>query len=178
VALELAAPGPEDRLLDVGTGTGAVLRALAQLPSRPRRAHGVDPSAGMLARVGPLPDGWDVLQADAARLPLADASVDVAVAAYVLHVAAQPDEILAELRRVLRPGARLVVVTPAVPRRGLARRLALGGAWLAARFPGTLGGLRPLDPRPALSRAGFSLVRARRTGSGYPSLVVLAHAPR
>jgi len=172
-ALDLAAPAPEDVLLDVGTGTGAVLRALAARPGRPRRALGVDPSAAMLARVGPLPEGWELVRADGARLPLDDASVDVALAAYVLHVAAAPEALLAELARALRPGGRLVVVTP---RRSGA--LAHAGAALAARFPRRLGGLRPLDPRPALTAAGFALVAARATGRGYPSLVVLARAAR
>ncbi|MDQ3350080.1 MAG: methyltransferase domain-containing protein, partial [Acidobacteriota bacterium] len=50
-ALNLARPGEDDRLLDVGTGTGAVLKWLARDARRPRQATGVDSSAAMLARV-------------------------------------------------------------------------------------------------------------------------------
>jgi ubiquinone/menaquinone biosynthesis C-methylase UbiE len=178
-ALAFAAPAPEDLLLDLGTGTGALLRELAARPVRPRRAIGVDASAPMLARAGRLPKGWELRRTDVTRLPLGDGGVDVVVASYLLHLLS-PDELtgaLAEARRVLRPGGRLVTVTPTLPTPSLARI-----AWgLAARAsegrPGGLGGLRPLDPRPALVAAGFALLRARRLRAGYPSLCVLARRP-
>jgi SAM-dependent methyltransferase len=178
-ALAFAAPAPHDLLLDVGTGTGALLRALAARPARPRRAIGVDASDPMLARVGPLPEGWDLCRADVTRLPLDDGGVDVVVASYLLHLLA-PDALtaaLAEARRVLRPGGRLVTVTPVLPTPSGAR-VAWGlAARLAEAHPRWLGGLRPLDPRPALVAAGFALVRARRLRAGYPSLCVLARSP-
>ncbi|MQA74323.1 MAG: hypothetical protein GEU88_08310 [Solirubrobacterales bacterium] len=43
-AVELADPGPEDHVLDVATGTGAVLRALVRRPSRPATVTGLDKS--------------------------------------------------------------------------------------------------------------------------------------
>jgi ubiquinone/menaquinone biosynthesis C-methylase UbiE len=170
-ALDLTAPGPGDALLDVGTGTGALLAELAARPGAPRSVVGTDASAAMLARVGPLPEGWRVARGDAARLPLADGAVDVATAAYLLHVLdpGARAAALAELRRVLRPGGRLACVTPLLP--GLAR--AAGDA-LATRLPRALGGLRSLDPRAELAAAGFALLRARTVRRGYPSLCVLA----
>ncbi len=179
VALDLAQAGPDDVLLDAGTGTGAVLRALADRPVRPRTAIGVDASARMLERVPPLPAGWRVQRADLRELPAADRSVDVAIASYVLHVL-EPGArraVLAELRRVLRPGGRLITVTVWVPRRP--RLLPLGAALetLARIAPQRLGGLKPFDPRPGLLDAGFSLTGARATMLGYPSLCVAARAP-
>jgi SAM-dependent methyltransferase len=64
-ALRLAEPGPSDGLVDLATGTGAVLRALAQRRPRPAAAVGVDRSANMLSRVGALPEGWRTVQGDA-----------------------------------------------------------------------------------------------------------------
>ncbi len=58
VLLELLAPADHERLLDVATGRGAVLRALALRADRPREVIGVDVSAAMLARVPSLPAGW------------------------------------------------------------------------------------------------------------------------
>ncbi|HWC26627.1 MAG TPA: class I SAM-dependent methyltransferase [Solirubrobacteraceae bacterium] len=175
-ALDLLAPRSEERLLDVGTGTGAVLRQLAARDVRPREAVGVDPSAAMLAQVPALPAGWSVREGDARALPFADERFDVAVASYLLHVLAAADvpAVLAELRRVLRVDGRLVTVTPAVPSRGVARAVALALDRLARHGSERLCGLRSLDPRPALARAGFALVRARWTTRGYPSLCVLA----
>ena len=175
-ALELLAPGRQERLLDVGTGTGEVLRQLARRERRPREAVGVDPSKAMLALVPPLPDGWSVREGDARDLPFADERFDVAVVSYVLQVLADADvpATLAELWRVLRPEGRLVTVTPYVPSRGPARPLAIALDRLARRDPARFGGLRALDPRPRLEQAGFAVVRVRHSLRGYPSLCVLA----
>ena len=149
-ALELACATPETALLDAGTGTGALLRALANRAGRPRHAVGVDSSDAMLARVGPLPDGWRLARADVAALPFDDHSFDTATAVYLLHVLtpAIRAEALAELRRVLRPGGRLVTVTPVLPSRALSRPLWWALGELAELATSRFGGMRPLDPRP------------------------------
>jgi len=173
-ALDLAQPGADDVLLDAGTGTGAVLRALAARGDRPRAVVGVDASKAMLAHVPRLPDGWWVRHAELEALPLEDATFDVALAAYVLHVLCPSTRAgaLGELRRVLRPGGRLVTVTPVLPRRALSRPMWLALAGLARLAPSRLCGLRPLDPRPDLLEAGFGLVRTRTVRTGYYSLCV------
>ena len=171
-ALDFAAAGPGDRLLDVATGTGLVLRMLAQRPHRPVHAGGVDNAAGMLARIGRLPAGWTIGQADARHLPQPDGGLDVIVAAYVLQVLDVRDRraVLAELHRVLRPGGRLVTVTTFSARRPVTVALAA----LAASAPASLIGLTPHDPRPELAPAGFVLERGAALRHGYPSLVLLA----
>lgn len=171
-ALDLLAPRPEEALLDVATGTGLVLRALAERPAAPARAVGLDASAAMLERVGPLPAGWSTVEADATRMPFTDGAFDLVTAAYVLHVLEPEQRVaaLAGVRRVLRPGGRLVVVTVWTRRRA-------GGALLSAlarAAPATLGGLRPFDARPELARAGWIVEHASAVHGGYPSLVVLA----
>src|ERR687898_1390207 len=76
----------DERLLDAGTGTGALLRELAR-QGQPRQAAGLDRSATMLARARPLlPPGWELVRGDAERMPFDDASFDVATAAYLLHI--------------------------------------------------------------------------------------------
>ena len=108
-----ALPGRDGgRLLDIGTGTGRVLELLA-----PRIAQGIgiDASRAMLAlaraRLGRAGLGHCTVRlGDMHRLPLADASIDLAVAQMVLHYADDPRDVLAEAARVLRPGGRLVVV--------------------------------------------------------------------
>lgn len=179
MAVELLGPRRDERLLDLGAGTGAVLRRLARRAERPCEAIGVDASAAMLAHAGPLPVGWSTRVADARRLPFPAGRFDVAIASYLLHVLAEADVpvALAELRRVLGPGGRLVTVTPAIPASGAARSLARALDALAARRPARTGGLRALDPRPALERAGFTLIKARWSLRGYPSLCVLAGKP-
>ena len=175
-AVELAGAGREDRLLDVATGTGGFLRRLARRPSRPDRAVGADASAAMLARVPTLPPGWELRQADARELPFPDASFDVATVCYLLHTLSVGTRrgVLAEIARVLRPGGRLVTVTPAEPRGRVARALAAPLIAVARRSSGLLAGLRPLDPTHEFAAAGFAVRSARSVTGGYPSICVLA----
>jgi ArsR family transcriptional regulator len=101
-----------ERLLDIGTGTGRVLELLAP---RIRHGLGIDASKAMLAlararlaRAGL--SHCSVRLGDMYRLPLADRAVDVVVLQMVLHYAEQPDSVIAEAARVLRPGGSLLVV--------------------------------------------------------------------
>ena len=68
-AVSLARATPADRLLDVGTGTGAFLAMLASSPNRPERAVGLDRSRSMLTAAPPLPKGWAIVEGDARALP-------------------------------------------------------------------------------------------------------------
>jgi len=178
LALDLAAPRETDRLLDIGTGTGLVLRELARRQDRPEAAVGIDRSAEMLRRVPKLPNGWEVRHASALDLPFASAEFDVAIVAYVLHVLADESvpRVLAEVARVLRPGGRLVTVTPVVPARGVGHAVATLTGTFARLSPQRLGGLRPMDPTTAIDAAGFTIERTRITVRGYPSVCLLAVA--
>jgi ubiquinone/menaquinone biosynthesis C-methylase UbiE len=178
-ALALLSPGAADRYVDLGTGTGEVLRQLQRRASVPRALVGVDASEMMLAQVGSLPPGWSLRRGDVRRLELPDASVDAASACYLLHLldADGLSATFAELQRVLVPGGRLVTVTPAVPDRGLARPIAAALNALSQRRPTAYRGLRALDPRPELEQAGFSVEQSRWNLRGYPSLCVLATRP-
>jgi len=173
-AVDLVGPRRDDALLDVGTGTGGLLRELACRPERPLRAIGVDSSAAMLQRAGALPDGWSLATADACRLPFGDGEFSVVTAAYLLHVVdpAARRQIIVECRRVLRIDGRFVVVTPALPRNRVARMLYAPLAAAAGSSVGPAAGLRPLDPRRELEQAQFTTVASRHIGRGYPSICV------
>jgi SAM-dependent methyltransferase len=183
-ALELAAITADERLVDLATGTGLLLRRLAAADTRPRVAVGVDRSPGMLARVGPLPAGWSTIRADARQTALPAGSADVVTCAYMLQLRdpVASRAVIAEARRLLAPGAgsRLVVVTPwADPRRPGGWILWAGLAFLADLRPAALGGLRPHDPTADLLEAGFVVTRRRVVPrGGYPSLVLVARVSR
>jgi ubiquinone/menaquinone biosynthesis C-methylase UbiE len=179
-AVELAGAEPDDRLIDVATGTGGLLRGLAAARTRPDRAVGVDASESMLERVPPLPAGWELTQADARALPFPDASFDVATACYLLHLLTPTsrNQVLREVARVLRADGRLVVVTPAEPRTRVMQVLAAPLLTLARRSSGTLAGLRPLDPTRALRDAGFAVISVRRAAAIPVSTCVLAQRTR
>ncbi|MCK9795481.1 methyltransferase domain-containing protein [Isoptericola sp. 4D.3] len=110
-------------VLDVATGTGLVLRALASAAGRPLRLAGVDLSPDMLTVARREAPDATLLRADAAALPLADGSADLVTCVTALQLMPRPDAVLAEWARVLRPGGRAVTATftgfgrPARPRR-------------------------------------------------------------
>lgn len=100
------------RLLDIGTGTGRVLRDLAPAAES---AVGLDLSPAMLsiARAAIEQEGLrhcQVRLGDMYRIPYGDASFDTVTAHMVLHYAEAPEAMLAEAHRVLSPGGRLILV--------------------------------------------------------------------
>ncbi len=111
-ALIGALPGDRlGRLLDIGTGTGGLLEALAP---RITAGLGVDASRAMLALARtrlskPGLGHCSVRQADMYRLPLSGA-FEIVVMQMVLHYAEDPAAALTEAARVLAPGGVLVVV--------------------------------------------------------------------
>jgi ArsR family transcriptional regulator len=110
--IALIPPGPEGRLLDIGTGTGRVLELLAP---RVKQALGVDASKAMLALARARLSGPDfahcaVRLADMYRLPLADRTFDTVVLQMVLHHAEDPAGAVHEATRVLTQGGTLLVI--------------------------------------------------------------------
>jgi demethylmenaquinone methyltransferase/2-methoxy-6-polyprenyl-1,4-benzoquinol methylase len=108
--IELLQLGPSALVLDVGCGTGDLARSLT---SGGHRAVGVDLSFGMLAAA--RPGRAPLVQADAAALPFASASVDGVISGFAVRNFADLPGVLAELARVLRPGGRLSLLEVGEP---------------------------------------------------------------
>jgi SAM-dependent methyltransferase len=102
---ELAGARDGMRLLDLATGTGAVARAAAK---RGASVVGVDVSPGMLAVATDLSPQLDFRYSDARALPFDDGQFDAVTCALSLSHFKDRDAVLSEIRRVLRPGGRLV----------------------------------------------------------------------
>ncbi len=94
------------RVLEVGCGTGRFLAALAGRA----KAWGVDPSPEMLAVARGRAHGAGLKLGTAEELPFKDAWFERAAMWLVVHLVDRP-RALAELRRVLEPGGRLVIAT-------------------------------------------------------------------
>lgn len=140
--------------IDVATGTGAV--AAEMVRRHGCRVVGVDQSADMLSAAAGrlaargLADRVQLVQGEAERLPFEDERFDALTVTYLLRYVEDPGAVLAELVRVMRPGAPLASLEFGVPRWGLARAVwrahveagvpalgfAIGGRpwWGAGRF--------------------------------------------
>jgi SAM-dependent methyltransferase len=124
---------PEDarRVIDLGCAFGYGTAALAGRGAARRWTVGVERDAEHVRRASQ--QGWwfPIVQADGTELPIRSGAVDAVVVLDVVEHVADPSAMIAEVRRVLRPGGWLVL---SVPHRGL------------------LAGLDPLNVYPALRR--------------------------
>lgn len=124
---------PGRRLTDIGGGTGNYAMAM--------REHGwdvlvVDRSPEMLKRA--RAKGLATLRADAHRLPFDDASFDACMLVSMLHHVERPADALAEARRILRPGGRLVLMAFA--------REDIQDLWLLDFFPSSVAWMHDTHP--------------------------------
>ena len=150
--LELIDDAAGAELLDVGAGRGAVALAAS---SRGWHVTAVDASSQMVDHLRAADPDMVVRLMDAHALALPDDSVDVAVAALLLHCVDDPAQVLAEMVRVTRPGGQVVITVPGP--------VDDGGRWdrfyeVGAGFrpaPGAVQVARPIDVESLVAVAGL-----------------------
>jgi len=137
-ALSPAASGA--RALDAGCGTGFQTGILAELGYRP---HGLDLSAASLSVARARLPASRLVRGDLGALPYGDATFDAVVCAgSTLDFVDEPGSVVAEIARVMRPGARLLLEYE--------RRWCLDIAWtlVSSVMADAFGyGLRPAEAR-------------------------------
>jgi demethylmenaquinone methyltransferase/2-methoxy-6-polyprenyl-1,4-benzoquinol methylase len=107
--------GPRDTVLDVATGTGAVVREL--LAQKGCTVVGLDQSPEMLAEARRrLPPSVKLVEGTAEALPFADDSFDALTFTYLLRYVSDPDATLRELARVVKTGGTIAGLEFALPR--------------------------------------------------------------
>jgi ubiquinone/menaquinone biosynthesis C-methylase UbiE len=113
--LQALVPLPGTIAVDVGCGTGALVRALAQAGAEAIGIEAHDPPLHA-ARSHPPVNGERYLKGTGEALPLPDGSADVVTFIFSLHhvPVAHQRQALAEARRVLKPGGRIHVAEPLV----------------------------------------------------------------
>ena len=165
-----------ERVVELAPGTGlAFVRLVQANPSG--HTLGIDRAPAMLRRarrrLRGVPLVWTLRVGDARQVSAPAGSVDALYAGYLLDQFARDDRrrILMEIRRLLRPGGRLVLQHMTRPQSAAARTW---GA-LAHRVPWLLGRSQPLCVRPDLHACGFTgLRRTYVEEAGFPSEVVYA----
>lgn len=171
---------PGSRVFDVACGTGDLCRELQRVGHRP---VGFDFAFGMLANAraeAPL------VQADALRLPVSDASADGATCGFALRNVVSLEDLFAELARVVRPGGAIALLDASRPvqpvlRAGHAiyfeRVVPVIGGFLSDRdayayLPKSMAYLPPPGEMVAmLRRAGFPAARRLQLSGGITQLL-------
>ncbi len=125
--LTLLEPDAEQRLLDVGGGTGRVAHSLTEYMGQ---VCVVDVSAGMLAQA--RDKGLCACRGGAERLPFSDGALDRVLVVDAFHHFQDWPQAASELLRVLRPGGRIVIEEPDI-RHSAVKFIALGERLLLMR---------------------------------------------
>jgi SAM-dependent methyltransferase len=190
-------PSDALRVLDIGCAGGYGSVAIVARAREPRVIVGVERDPELLARARRHFPWLTMIDADGSELPLADSCTDAVLLLDVIEHDAEPERVLAEAHRVLRPGGTIIV---SVPHRGPTRHLDAVNVYAALRrrrpswpeLEGTVGTDEEehrhfaTDELAALLEPHFTVERMARTGLGLQELVTLAilavqvplHAPR
>lgn len=153
---------PGDKVLDVGCGTGADVRALAERVGPTGHVIGMDNSQILIDAAHSQSEGLalpvEYQVGDAHELPFPDATFDAVRSERVHMHLADPDRGLSELIRVTKPGGRILVADPDHgmwaldhPNLALTRSLLtwwfdfIANPWIARQMPGRFGAAGLLD---------------------------------
>jgi ubiquinone/menaquinone biosynthesis C-methylase UbiE len=185
--VRLLAIAPGERVLDVGCGSGAATRTLAQRVAPNGRVTGIDPSGALLRLARGFADKTEygnlieLREGDCRALPFPDHSFDAVLAATALSHIPGPERALAEMVRVTRPGGRVGIFDVdgdltlfAHPDREVTRRIIacysdLGwiNSWLMRELPALLPRLGVTNVKTKafmpLETGGYYALRAERT---------------
>lgn len=154
-----------ESVLELGFGTGNEVVDLARLVGPSGRVAGIDISSGMLevaqrkVAASSVTTPIDLRLGDARELPFADSSFDAVYTSFTLELFPEGDIplVLAEAKRVLKPGGRIGVVSMATVRPGnRVSGLEKTYIWMHRHFP-HLVDCRPIDTEALVSGAGFQI---------------------
>lgn len=169
-ALQVVDARPGDSVLEVGVGTGLSLRHW----SPECRITGIDLSPEMLDRANKLCrrhelDHIELHAMDAQAMDLPDNHFDKITAMYVVSVVEDPEALLREIRRVAKPGARVVIINHFEHRNRWVRKVERS----IARMTGLIGFNAALPVDPVIQTEGLRVLEVVPANwLGYWTLII------
>jgi arsenite methyltransferase len=163
---DLAAPAPGERVLDLGSGSGADSFMAALHVGDAGRVIGVDMTAEQLEKARRLgPEGGfhqvEFREGYIERPPVEEGSVDLVISNGVINLSPDKARVFAEAARRLRPGGRLALADIVSE-----RELPEGITCDASLWAACIGGAMQRDRyREAIEAAGFQIEAIRRNGA-------------
>lgn len=179
--LERARVQPGEQVLEVAVGTAAVHARLRRRLGARGQLIGIDLAPRMLAVTRRRVPDAHLARADARALPFASDTFDLVWASYLLDLipTAELTPLLAEFRRVLKPGGRLLLVN-------FSKNPSPNGraslTWWEHAYrlmpsclvPYVFGGCRPVQAEPFVREAGFTAVEREFLPGGLDSEIITA----
>jgi ubiquinone/menaquinone biosynthesis C-methylase UbiE len=176
IALQLAHIRNGESILEVAVGTGNVFEQVVSMNADGRN-EGIDLSPEMLARakerLKKYHSYYSLEVGDAYSLPNPDETFDLVINNYMFDLLPEEDfpQVLLELKRVLKPGGR-IVITSMTPGRKWYSRI---WDWLVNKAPNILEGCRPISLEENVTQAGFRNIHEEYVSQfSFPSLVLYA----
>ncbi|MBO4387524.1 MAG: methyltransferase domain-containing protein, partial [Treponema sp.] len=151
-----------DQVLDVGCGTGTILKTLSERFNIV--AHGIDVENEMLKVAKTKCPEMDIQLCSCDSTPFEDDSIDAAIACMAYHHFPDKEAFEKEAARILKPDARLYIADPNFP--FVLRKII---NFLVRNLNGEFFSSKEITER--FERSGFKLVNVRKRG--YGQLVVL-----
>ncbi|MFO7618232.1 MAG: methyltransferase domain-containing protein [Thermoplasmata archaeon] len=171
LAVDILELSPDYRVLDVGTGTGAIIPYIASKLGA-GKVTGIDFSKAMVERANArirklgLSEKAEAVVGDVTALQYPDGHFDAALATFAFTSFPEPEKAMREVARVLKPGARFSVLdTGKPPGRATLRYRYLKAVMWRAGFTDI-----SLDVPTLLKKNGFKLLKLHRFSGSYAYL--------
>jgi len=181
-ALELADIKRDEKILDVGFGTGWVLEKMIKLINPIQKIHGIDFSQGMIQIVREnlkkkfLDNRVIIVKGNVLNLPYKNESFHVIFASFILDLQRIADfnKLLVEIKRVLKPNGRIILTSMTKEGNGLSKIARCFYDWFYPFWPTIFGyraSSRPIYVNEEIKKAGLIITKQKLTH------IVLFHFP-